>query len=111
MAKALAPRMDAVEKKVEHLDKRVERTEADNKRQDTHLQRLDTHITDLRARLDQTATKDDIAATNAHIDQSVNGILRDALNSTPLWVTVLFGFVSVAATLASMYFGLLHAAR
>lgn len=82
------------------LEGRIGTLESSHERHGELIQRLDDDIAEIRERLGKTATKDDIIGLRAHIDQSINGLLRDALHAVParqmVWWTAGSVIVAVA---------------
>lgn len=75
--------------------------EIDHSKTKVRLTQIDADIREIRKTLETTATKGDIADLRLLIEHSVNGLLRDALNSVPgkqaaLW-TVIAALISAAA--------------
>ncbi|HET8687321.1 MAG TPA: hypothetical protein VFM18_11755 [Methanosarcina sp.] len=57
---------------------------------ESHIDKLSESIASLKEKFGSVASKDDIAAVNAKIDESINGLLKDALNSVPHKIVALF---------------------
>lgn len=89
------------------------------------LQRLDNHeerisdleradrqivqdISALKARLEETATKADIAGVSAKIDTAVSGLLRDALSAVPSRHLNTLTAISIAVMVVGVALGWLH---
>lgn len=80
-----------------------------------HLERLDGDIAEIRETLKQTASKDDITDLRLLVERSVNGLLRDALNSVPAkqavaWAVqgVVWAVIAALLAAAALFFGLSH---
>lgn len=66
-----------------------------------HITKLDKAMKDLDARFNLVATRTDIQALNTKIDQSFNGLLKDAMGSIPPKVLYyLMGFIAFISALS-----------
>lgn len=81
--------------------------EAD-KRHDIAISRLETDMAEIRETLKHTATKDDILGLRSHISDTVNGILRDALNATPMKQSVFWSAIVAVATIGLYIMAIKH---
>lgn len=63
---------------------------------DVHINQLKTDQKNMKAMLDKMATKNDIDHLALKVDESVNGVLRDAINALP---SRSLNWVGVAITL------------
>ncbi len=65
-----------------------------------HINKLTDSMADLRERFGSVATRDDIFAVTNKIDESVNGLLKDALSSVPHKAVAIFtGILLVIAAI------------
>lgn len=89
------------------------RTELDalhaaDERHDADIARLTADMVEIRESLKCTATKDDIQALRSHISDAVNGILRDALNATPMRQSVFWSAIVAVATIGLYIMAIKH---
>ena len=64
--------------------------------------RLDTSINELQERFGETATHKDVLELHNKIDDSVNGLLKDALASVPQKTTLIFTIVMALIAVAQL---------
>lgn len=99
---ALESRVDAVESRQDAVETRTERLEQ-------HYQTLSENMARVDAKLSHTATREDIARVDAHIDQAVNGLLRRALDAVPgqhsRWLTVAIVVISLVSLFVTAVHG------
>lgn len=74
---------------------RLHENEKQQERTARHSSALTGDISRIREALAGAATKEDVTALQAHIDESVNGLLRDAINSMPGRQANIFALVLV----------------
>jgi hypothetical protein len=65
------------------------------------IEKLNDDIRDIRISLAGVATKEQVADLKDHVDRSINGLLREALNATPQWYALLLTGVIVLAGIVS----------
>ena len=75
-------------------EKLQEHAEALDELRETDMQILE--------RMGQTATKEDIQGVRSHIDASINGILKDALNATPVKQTMILTLIIALTGIAAL---------
>ncbi len=72
-----------IEKRVNKLEKGHESLQEGYKSLQFHIQKLDADVEQINAQLAHTAKKTDIESVKTLIAESMNGVLRDALNAVP----------------------------
>lgn len=92
---------DDMAKRVAALESWRTRDEPVISRHDGLIERLNDDIRDIRVRLASLATSDQMSDLHAHVDASINGLLREALNATPQWYALLMTAVMSVAGIAS----------
>lgn len=65
------------------LTHRVNLLEENQRQHELHMQKLDADISEIKRELAFLPKKDDLSELRSHIDNSINGILREALQSVP----------------------------
>lgn len=63
---------------------------------------LEDDIMEIKADLKLAATKEDVRNIHSHIDQSINGILRDAINAAPARQQVVVSIVMAAVAVLTV---------
>lgn len=81
---------------------------AADERHETDIARLTADMAEIRETLKHTATKDDILGLRSHISDAVNGILRDALNATPMKQSVFWSAIVAVATIGLYIMAIKH---
>jgi hypothetical protein len=100
---------DPITHRVSSLESRADYHERWLRDHENHLKQLDADMAEIRDTLASTATKEDIAALRNDVLSSINGVLRDALNSVPGKQSVMLGGLMAAVAVASLIFTMLHA--
>lgn len=94
MDAALEPRIDMLEQRVNRLEDVVAILRDD--------------VSEIKGLLPNLATKADVTAVVSKIDQSINGILKDALSSVPAKQVVLWTSISSITALVGLGLALMH---
>lgn len=89
---------------------------AADRRHDASILKLESDMSEIKATLGETATKEDVANLKNHINELINGILKDALNAAPAWMqaqmqtrTATWTFYMVGITFLGICIGLFKA--
>lgn len=80
--------------RIDHLEMRVTSVEQMTQEHDKMLSRLEGNIQEVRATLSGIATHEDVEGLRAHINEQINGLLRNALNAVPAQVGTVFGGIT-----------------
>ena len=78
------------------------RLDAADKVQSDAIRRLETDMEEIRVTLGLMATREDVQGVRTHIDNAINGLLRDALNAAPMRQSVLWGALVALATVGML---------
>jgi len=81
-----------------HVKERISENEA-------NISGLDKSISDIKGVLSKVATKTDLQGAQAHIDNAVNVVLRDALNAVPGRLAWLLGLIMLLIALMTLAHG------
>lgn len=92
-------RLIAIEESHKHHGEQIEQAHE-------HIRRLDVVINDLSERFGATATHEDVLRLHTKIDESVNGILRDALSAVPQKTLVIFSGIMVVVAIIQLVIAL-----
>lgn len=84
------------------------RLAAADKQHDTAIHNLQTDMEEIRATLGLMATREDVQGVRSHIDNAINGLLRDALNAAPMRQSVLWGALVALATVGMLIVSWVH---
>lgn len=72
------------------------------------ISRLETNMTEMQEALGRTAKKDDIAELRNHLDEQINGILKNALNAMPGHMGMILAGITAVLAIASFMAALWH---
>ena len=72
---------------------------------------LTEDIRGIRQTLRETATKADISSLRTHLDEMINGLLRDAIHAVPAKTAMIWACGGTAIMCIILIFSLVHGAR